>query len=130
MVKRSIAITGTAALLGSLLAGAARLHHRMVAIRPFPNGNGRHARLVADTLRVALGSTVFSWGRRALTRGVEASEISLNPAQVAQAEGVRRLQDGRQSLQGRAESSPKGLPIADLQIADRLARLSSQGLTS
>jgi Fic-DOC domain mobile mystery protein B len=27
---------------------AARLHHRLVYIHPFPNGNGRHARIMAD----------------------------------------------------------------------------------
>lgn len=27
---------------------AARFHHLLVAIHPFPNGNGRHARLMAD----------------------------------------------------------------------------------
>ncbi|MCK4509255.1 MAG: mobile mystery protein B, partial [Desulfuromonadales bacterium] len=27
---------------------AARFHHRLVAIHAFPNGNGRHARLMAD----------------------------------------------------------------------------------
>jgi Fic-DOC domain mobile mystery protein B len=27
-----------------------RFHHRLVAIHPFPNGNGRHARLIADLL--------------------------------------------------------------------------------
>jgi Fic family protein len=25
-------------------------HHRLVSIHPFPNGNGRHARLIADVL--------------------------------------------------------------------------------
>lgn len=30
------------------LEAAARLHHRMVRIHPFPNGNGRHARIAAD----------------------------------------------------------------------------------
>lgn len=29
---------------------AARFHHMLVAIHPFPNGNGRHARLMADAL--------------------------------------------------------------------------------
>lgn len=29
---------------------AVRLHHRMVSIHPFPNGNGRHARIMADTV--------------------------------------------------------------------------------
>ena len=29
---------------------AVRLHHRLAEIHPFPNGNGRHARLMADLL--------------------------------------------------------------------------------
>ncbi|MFT3987973.1 mobile mystery protein B [Aestuariivirga sp.] len=29
---------------------ALRLHHRMVQIHPFPNGNGRHARIAADLI--------------------------------------------------------------------------------
>jgi len=29
---------------------AARFHHRLVKIHPFPNGNGRHARIMADAL--------------------------------------------------------------------------------
>src|SRR3546814_6688457 len=29
---------------------AVRLHHRLVSIHPFPNGNGRHARRMADLL--------------------------------------------------------------------------------
>ena len=46
---------------------AVRLHHRFVAIHPFPNGNGRHARLVADLLIEKLGGTPFSWGGGSLT---------------------------------------------------------------
>jgi Fic-DOC domain mobile mystery protein B len=41
---------------------AVRLHHRLVAIHPFPNGNGRHARLMADLLIEKLGGQAFSWG--------------------------------------------------------------------
>jgi Fic-DOC domain mobile mystery protein B len=41
---------------------AVRLHHRLVAIHPFPNGNGRHSRLMADLLVERLGRTPFSWG--------------------------------------------------------------------
>jgi Fic-DOC domain mobile mystery protein B len=29
---------------------AARFHHKLVLIHPFPNGNGRHARIMADAL--------------------------------------------------------------------------------
>lgn len=42
---------------------AARFHHRLVYIHPFPNGNGRHARLATDLLLVKLGCPRFSWGR-------------------------------------------------------------------
>lgn len=41
---------------------AARFHHRLVWIHPFPNGNGRHARLMADLILVSLGGEKFSWG--------------------------------------------------------------------
>lgn len=41
---------------------AVRLHHRLVAIHPFPNGNGRHARLMADLLIERLGGEPFGWG--------------------------------------------------------------------
>jgi Fic-DOC domain mobile mystery protein B len=41
---------------------AVRLHHRLVAVHPFPNGNGRWSRLAADMLIVQLGGKRFSWG--------------------------------------------------------------------
>ena len=41
---------------------AIRFHHRLVSIHPFPNGNGRHARLIADVLIEQLGAPRFSWG--------------------------------------------------------------------
>ncbi len=45
---------------------AVRFHHRLVQIHPFPNGNGRHARLTADLLVMRLGMERFSWGRESL----------------------------------------------------------------
>ena len=39
-----------------------RFHHQLVLIHAFPNGNGRHARLIADALIVNLGGKRFSWG--------------------------------------------------------------------
>lgn len=50
---------------------ATRFHHRLVDIHPFPNGNGRHARLATDLLLEALGQRRFSWGQVSL---VDASE--------------------------------------------------------
>jgi Fic-DOC domain mobile mystery protein B len=41
---------------------AVRFHHRLVKIHPFPNGNGRHSRLMADLLVMRLGGQRFSWG--------------------------------------------------------------------
>ena len=41
---------------------AVRFHHRLVAIHPFPNGNGRHARLIADLIVMRLGGERFTWG--------------------------------------------------------------------
>jgi Fic-DOC domain mobile mystery protein B len=45
---------------------AVRFHHRLVLIHPFPNGNGRHARFMADLLIMRLGGERFSWGRESL----------------------------------------------------------------
>jgi Fic-DOC domain mobile mystery protein B len=42
---------------------AIRYHHRLVHIHPFPNGNGRHSRLIADMLAVQLGQPRFPWGQ-------------------------------------------------------------------
>jgi len=50
---------------------AVRFHHRLVFIHPFPNGNGRHARLAADLLAVSLGRPRFTWGS---TNLVEAAQ--------------------------------------------------------
>jgi Fic-DOC domain mobile mystery protein B len=41
---------------------AARIHRRLVAVHPFPNGNGRCTRLVADLYLTAIGHPIFSWG--------------------------------------------------------------------
>lgn len=50
---------------------AVRFHHRLVAIHPFPNGNGRHARLAADLLAVQLGLPRLTWGRANLVEPKE-----------------------------------------------------------
>ena len=41
---------------------AVRPDHDLVAVHPFPNGNGRHARLMADLLIEQLGGEPFTWG--------------------------------------------------------------------
>jgi Fic-DOC domain mobile mystery protein B len=41
---------------------AVRLHHRLVFIHPFPNGNGRHARIMADAVLASVyGADAIDW---------------------------------------------------------------------
>ena len=39
-----------------------RFHHQLVWIHAFPNGNGRHARLMEDLLALRLGRPRLTWG--------------------------------------------------------------------
>jgi Fic-DOC domain mobile mystery protein B len=40
-----------------------RFHHQLVSkIHPFPNGNGRHARMMTDVIAVKYGQPEFTWG--------------------------------------------------------------------
>lgn len=41
---------------------AVRFHHRLVWIHLFPNGNGRHARILADFVLKKLNGGVLKWG--------------------------------------------------------------------
>jgi len=44
---------------------AVRLHHRLTWIHPFPNGNGRTARIYTDSFLMAAGGRGFTWGGNA-----------------------------------------------------------------
>ncbi|HOE08916.1 MAG TPA: mobile mystery protein B, partial [Treponemataceae bacterium] len=46
---------------------AIRFHHKLVWIHPFPNGNGRISRLMADLLRMQLDGKPLFWGASNLT---------------------------------------------------------------
>ena len=51
---------------------AARFHHRLLYIHPFPNGNGRHARLATDVLLYKqLKKKPFSWGRTSIGENID-----------------------------------------------------------
>ncbi|HJS48332.1 MAG TPA: mobile mystery protein B [Gemmatimonadales bacterium] len=45
---------------------ATRFHHRLTWIHPFPNGNGRHARLMTDAFLEENGLPPFTWGSASL----------------------------------------------------------------
>ena len=52
---------------------ACRFHHRLVWIHPYPNGNGRHARLITDLLlKKILQRPPFTWGGM---RGIPEGDI-------------------------------------------------------
>jgi Fic-DOC domain mobile mystery protein B len=66
---------------------AVRFHHRLVLIHPFPNGNGRHARLAADLLAVALDRPRFTWSAGDdLTAATSAREAYLAALRTADRE--------------------------------------------
>jgi Fic-DOC domain mobile mystery protein B len=48
---------------------AARFHHRLVYIHPFPNGNGRFSRTMTDLLLHRTGRERFQWGANLERRG-------------------------------------------------------------
>ena len=62
---------------------AARFHHRLVKIHPFVNGNGRHARLMADGLLYNLGLPRFDWGSTELTQQTEIRKYYIQALQAA-----------------------------------------------
>lgn len=50
---------------------AVRFHHRLVTIHPFSNGNGRHARLVADLFVAQSHDRPLGWGANRRPADVE-----------------------------------------------------------
>lgn len=71
---------------------AVRFHHRLAFIHPFPNGNGRNARLAADVLVEALGRTRFDWGAgRELTSTGETRARYISALRHADQEGEIQL---------------------------------------
>lgn len=53
----------------------ARFHHRLVSIHPFPNGNGRHARLATDLLCQAQGWPLPNWNRGGYIEALQRADV-------------------------------------------------------
>lgn len=63
---------------------AIRFKHRIVAIHCFPNGNGRHSRLIADVIVANLyKSEVFSWGSSRLVKADDTRTNYISALRVA-----------------------------------------------
>lgn len=73
---------------------AARFHHRLVSIHPFANGNGRHARLIADLLLVyRLGRPRFTWGQENLVQTGECRQLYIIALRAADRHDYKPLID-------------------------------------
>ena len=71
---------------------AARFHHRLIYIRPFSNGNGRHAHLVTDLLlERVLNRPVFTWGQASLAHANQARVMYIDSLASAKQTGYRSL---------------------------------------
>jgi Fic-DOC domain mobile mystery protein B len=69
----------------------ARFHHALVKVHPFPNGNGRWSRLMADVLVVGLGRPRFTWGRSSLRLADEARRAYIAALRAADDHDFRPL---------------------------------------
>ena len=77
----------------SLTEIAVRFHHRLVSIHPFPNGNGRHSRLLADLIRADLGEGRFTWDSANLTIAGTERHQYIDALKAADAGNIKPLID-------------------------------------
>jgi Fic-DOC domain mobile mystery protein B len=70
---------------------AARLHHRLVAVHPYPNGNGRHSRLMADAYLRRCDLPPFGWGGLDLSAPTESRARYIEALRAADAGDYARL---------------------------------------
>jgi len=71
---------------------ATRFNHRLVQIHCFPNGNGRHSRLITDTLLTdVLGKDPFSWGNGDLLNEGDVRESYINALRSADGHDYKPL---------------------------------------
>jgi len=71
---------------------AIRFGHRIVKIHLFPNGNGRHSRLIADIMISSIfKKPVFTWGRADLSKKNTVRKEYLEAIHLADVEKYRAL---------------------------------------
>ena len=70
---------------------AAHFHHRLVAIHPFPNGNGRHARLATNILLAQHRQQPFTWGSQSLVADSSLRQEYIAALREADAGNIARL---------------------------------------
>ena len=70
---------------------AVRFHHKLVWIHPFANGNGRHARLMADVVVPRLGRPLFTWGSAEIVRAGDFRGSYIEALRAADKNDIRPL---------------------------------------
>ena len=69
-----------------------RFKHKLVAIHPFPNGNGRHSRMMADIMMKHLfKGQVFTWGRKNLVNKSETRNAYIQALRQADNHNIEPL---------------------------------------
>jgi Fic-DOC domain mobile mystery protein B len=69
-----------------------RLKHRLVSIHCFPNGNGRHSRLMADiVIEKIFKLPVYTWGAASLVKQGDARTFYLNAIKAADKGDIQPL---------------------------------------
>ena len=68
-----------------------RFHHQLVWVHAFPNGNGRHARLMADVLAQQLGRPRMTWG------GADVELVSMGTVRDRYLKALREADQGQWS---------------------------------
>jgi Fic-DOC domain mobile mystery protein B len=62
---------------------AVRIHHRLVLVHPFPNGNGRCTRLIADLYLASIGEVSLRWGQASLEESGRSRRAYIKSLQLA-----------------------------------------------
>ena len=71
---------------------AIRFKHRIVSIHCFPNGNGRHSRMMADIIMESiLGNEMFSWHQSNMVKANEIRKEYINALKEADNGNVKPL---------------------------------------
>ena len=70
---------------------AIRFHHRLVFIHPFANGNGRHARLMADVLAQRQNRPIFTLGSADIAQAGDFRRNYLEALRTADKNDIRAL---------------------------------------
>ena len=71
---------------------AVRFKHELVSIHCFPNGNGRHSRLMADLIMEKLyGEPFFTWGSSDLVKATDKRKAYINAIKKADNHDIQDL---------------------------------------